>query len=83
MANEKMINEIVEITRKQIVDAPTVDAVEVVHGRWEDGVCTACRFDIRCIIDGESYFENWVWSEGFDYCPNCGADMRGTTDGKE
>lgn len=56
------------------IDAqPTVDAVEVVNGRWDDGVCTACGFDIRCIIDGESYFEDWVWNEGFDYCPNCGA----------
>ena len=37
----ELINECVEITRKQIVDAPTVDAVEVVRCKgckyWEQG----------------------------------------------
>lgn len=61
---------------RDIEDAPTVEAVEVVHGRWKDGVCTACDFDIRDMIDGESEFRNWVW-ECVPYCPNCGADMRG------
>ena len=55
---------------------PTVDAVEVVHGRWDDGECTACGFDIRDMIDGESDFRNWVW-DGVPYCPNCGAKMDG------
>ena len=53
---------------------PRVDAVEVVHGRWDDGDCSACGFDIRDLIDGESDFRNWVW-EGIPYCPNCGAKM--------
>lgn len=53
---------------------PRVDAVEVVHGQWDDGDCTACGFDIRDLIDGESEFRNWVW-EGIPYCPNCGAKM--------
>lgn len=61
-------------------DSPTVDAVEVVHGQWEDGVCTACDFDIRELIDGESDFRNWVW-EGLPYCPNCGAKMDGDGNG--
>lgn len=62
--------------RNTIADAPTVDAAEVVHGRWEDGVCTACNFDIRDMIDGDSEFRNWVW-ECVPYCPNCGAKMDG------
>ena len=55
-----------------IAEAPTVDAVEVVHGRWieaEDGdglVCSVCREDF-CNI----YLE----VERFNYCPNCGAKM--------
>ena len=57
-----------------------VDAVEVVHGRWEDGECTACGFDIRDMIDGESEFRSWVW-ECVPYCPNCGAKMDGDGDG--
>ena len=55
-----------------IEDAPTVDAVEVVHGRWEEAddgdgaVCSVCREDFCNII-----FE----VERFLYCPNCGAKM--------
>ena len=63
--------------KKMILDAPTVDAVEVVHGRWiekqepipwcEDDVevytvCSICD----CYSPGES-----------NYCPNCGAKMDG------
>lgn len=42
--------------------APTVDAVPVVHGRWDgegDG-----------LADGEIVLDVW-------YCPNCGAKMDG------
>lgn len=52
-----------------ILEAPTVDAVEVVYGQWQrvdfDGNvrCTACRK---------------VSDEEYSYCPNCGAYMRGT-----
>lgn len=53
---------------------PTVDAVEVVHAEWKDGVCSACDFDIRDMIDGESEFRSWVW-ECVPHCPNCGAKM--------
>lgn len=61
---------------EELEKCPTVDAAEVVHGRWDNGDCTVCGFDIRDLIDGESEFRNWVW-EGIPYCPNCGADMRG------
>ena len=53
---------------------PRVDAVKVVHGRWDDGKCTVCGFDLRDMIDGESEFRNWVW-KGVPYCPDCGAKM--------
>lgn len=45
------------------------------RGKWIDGKCINCDFDIRCLIDGESEFERWVWDECFSYCPNCGAKM--------
>ena len=63
--------DIIEEVLKQI---PTVDAVEVVHGRWIDqsfamngGVvrfcaCSECRHEMT--------FET-------NYCPNCGAKMDG------
>ena len=63
--------------RNTIADAPTVDAVEVVHGRWvlrqDDGYewheCSSCR--AQPLNDN---VERPVLS---DYCPNCGAKMDG------
>ena len=57
-------------------DAPTVDAVPVVHGRWncsddayESAVCSACGWDTT---------EPWAYiKEWFKFCPNCGASMDG------
>jgi predicted RNA-binding Zn-ribbon protein involved in translation (DUF1610 family) len=55
-----------------IADAPTVDAVEVVHGRWKYyhkqniAVCTNCSFE----RDLDANFGRAI------SCPNCGADMR-------
>lgn len=58
-----------------------VDAVPVVHGRWKRGVCNCCHFDLRWLTDGENDLEQWVWDEGFDYCPTCGAKMDLEVDG--
>lgn len=56
---------------------PTVDPEDLIpKGKWEQGVCTNCGFDIRCLTDGENDLEQWVWEEGFDHCPNCGSDNR-------
>lgn len=57
-----------------IDEAPTVDAVEVVHAVWVevgDGV----------LIDSGTHFEcsecrTWTsWGRLSNYCPNCGAKM--------
>ena len=74
----------------QIVDVqPTVEAVPVVHGKWIDGLdvpkeererqpyvylhgekyCSACY--------EEAYFDTDYGQQFFDYCPNCGAKMKG------
>ena len=54
-----------------IVNAPTVDAVEVVHGRWivkgQDVLCSHCY--------KEGGHNQWGASAFSDYCPNCGAKM--------
>ena len=61
-----------EIAESYIKNAPTIDAVEVVHGRWvemlDDVLCSKC---------GHSWniFDNCA--ETFNYCPNCGAKMDG------
>ena len=63
-----------KIVRAWLDDQPTVDAVEVVHGRWIincDGYypyCSVCK-------------EEPKHGEMTNYCPNCGAKMDG--DGNE
>lgn len=56
-----------------ILDAPTVDAVEVMHGYWEptsymipNVSCSICKTLIR------EEFE-----KKYKYCPHCGAKMDG------
>lgn len=72
----------VETTLNQFLDyveqSPTIDAVEVVHGKWRrkmvdsgfniDWVCSKCGY--RVMTDFVSY----------SYCPNCGAKMKGEDD---
>ena len=59
-----------------ILEAPTVDAVEVVHGDWVDKK----HYDI---YDGHEYVVahcsncNSPSRKKSNYCPNCGAKMDG------
>ena len=75
---------------KYIKEQPTVDAVEVVHGRWEP--------DLHH-LDGQPYKDEWygyilkcsacggtMMGDGDlvcrdNYCPNCGAKMDGDGNG--
>ena len=69
----------------EIVDAPTVDAVEVVHGVWMDFADSfdkrRGRMDLRCSVcrNRASKFvygtEDWWDGCKPNYCPNCGAKM--------
>ena len=59
---------------------PTIDAVPVVHGEWENHPhaygfkrCSVCH---DCNIWGE-----WADGKKWNYCPNCGACMDGGKDG--
>ena len=59
-----------------IDDAPTVDAVEVVHGRWvevDDGVLIGQGKHFEC-SECKLWAMPWRLS---NYCPNCGAKMDG------
>lgn len=59
--------------KHEIADAPTVEAVPVVHGEWiynqyHTWECSNCSFHP---------FKGFIPKEpGFNFCPNCGADMR-------
>ena len=53
-------------------DAPTVDAVEVVHGRWVLGNANHREY-MKCSVCIKSQTPTGV----FTYCPNCGAKMDG------
>ena len=58
---------------KEIQGQPTVEAVPVVHGEWiynqyHTWECSNCSFHP---------FKGFIPKEpGFNFCPNCGADMR-------
>ena len=72
--------------RKLMEDAPTVDAVEVVHGRWVS--LTECaNAGVYCsVCHKKVYKEDYAWCNRknklrSNYCPNCGAKMDGDGDG--
>lgn len=61
------------LVQQYIDKAPTVDAVEAAHGRWEP--CGNCGY--RC-----SKCDFWVAFRSLNnYCPNCGAKMDGDGNG--
>ena len=63
------------VTTGTIDTTPTVDAVEVVHGRWVE------RYPLflECSKCGTGYVR-YEFIEKANYCPNCGAKMDGGTD---
>jgi hypothetical protein len=72
-----------------IENAPTVDAVEVVHGRWNieweyerDCITGECDENpvATCPFCGHKewgFAYDEYWGKPYNYCPNCGAKMDG------
>ena len=59
----------------EVDHAPTADVVEVKRGKWEKR--TFIVFDNE-IKDSYHCSEcNTTWDTATNYCPNCGANMRG------
>lgn len=65
----------ISYSQMEIDTAPTIDAVEVVHGEWKrkivdhgfnaDWVCSECGYRIKTdFVD-------------YNFCPNCGSRMKG------
>ena len=73
--------------RKLMEDAPAVDAVEVVHGRWIEvrGILSVNRKDVPVVKCSkcEIYFCDIINNHHYmyHYCPNCGAKMDGDWNG--
>jgi hypothetical protein len=71
---------------EMIVDAPTIDAVPVVHARWvkdreRNTYCSHCEKYIPAVHFHEQYqdYES-EWDEEIEeteFCPNCGVKMDG------
>ena len=89
MANEKMIY--ASAARKAILKAdpklayvidsvPAVDAVEVVHGRWEEYSRMPGYLQCSKCHDAHIWFA-WLKDGKWNYCPNCGAKMDGDGNG--
>lgn len=62
-------------------DMPTVDAVEVVHARWEFGEVDVLGQSVHCPVCrwGADKVNKAMWLEypGHKFCGNCGAKMDG------
>ena len=56
--------------REDLYKLPTVDAVEVVHGRWETTPASHLLYCSAC----DAILE---YQQRHNYCPNCGAKMDG------
>ena len=73
-------------------DFPTADVVEQKRGEWIDGLDIPKKERERhpyvylhgekycSVCYKEAYFDTDYGQQLFDYCPYCGADMRGDTD---
>ena len=62
----------------EILKQPTVDAVEVVHGRWSPVTYGLGVTVTRWMCSNCKKYENSYGRT--NYCPNCGAKMDGITD---
>lgn len=73
------IADLIEIIETQ----PTVDAEPVKHGHWEKpqrhGVIS---YDEHAYAECSCCHKSQYLARGMNYCPHCGADMRGREGGK-
>ena len=64
----------------EVDKAPTVDAVEVVHGRYEMGIDEGDYEYGTCSVCGYNEYNAFGCCLPHNYCPNCGAKMDGRSD---
>ena len=70
--------DVLKMVAKWLEDATTVDAVEVVHGRWvKDEEASKNHIEAIYVCSACENCEAWGNTEKTNYCPNCGAKMDG------
>ena len=66
----------IDVAIADLADAPTVDAVPVVHGQWERFKTISGNIGVLCSTCGwKDYHHGRFKRNLFPYCPNCGAKM--------
>ena len=75
----KFIHDFFRAMIRRVRIAPTVDAVEVVHGRWEFSHTTTIEkyAVVKCSNCGHEAFAIANYVKEGRYCPICGAKMDG------
>ena len=71
--------------REVITDIPSADVVERKRGKWTYNLEQGDPISIECPLCGATIYisgdipddENYLFAEDYNFCPNCGADMRG------
>ena len=66
--------------RKAVKEAPTVDAVPVVHAKWDEwwpGDCALIMTGEEMLYQCSACTAKYSDIEGKRYCPHCGAKMDG------
>lgn len=66
-----------------IEDLPSADVRENVHGEWiyKKGDMVTCADGWSCSHCKCTYHTRVPYFKDFNFCPNCGADMREVNDG--
>lgn len=62
------------------VTAPTIDAVPVVHGKWEWNANNGYYYCSNCKTVSPREDQDGEYCDCPNYCPNCGAKMDGGKD---
>lgn len=64
---------------QQVKDMPTVEAEPVRHGKWKQWDSYGFEDTYECTACGESFvlIEGTPITNGYKYCPLCGAKMDG------
>jgi hypothetical protein len=73
---EPVTVQIMELFIRYVKEFPAADVQPVCHGRWEN---TSTPNQLRCSECDVIHFIAQYPKGEINYCPNCGADMRGDT----